>query len=195
MGKGPFELDRYLIRRKVFKLFGGAFHIYDPDQQLVYFYAEQKAFKLKEDFTVFGDEAKTKPLLRIKARSIIDISATYDITDAKTGDVVGACRRKGLKSILQDEWEVLDGDENVIAIAKEDSMLLALVRRLLSKLVPQSFVVRNPREETVAEFNQSFNPFVFKMNLDYSHDRNGDLDRRLGIGLAVCMMAIEGRQN
>lgn len=194
MGDDAFDLDRYLIRRKVFKLFGGAFHIYDVDMELVYFYAEQKAFKLKEDFTVFGDEAKTQPLLRIKARSIIDISATYDVTDARTGEAVGAVRRKGLKSILQDEWEILDPKGRHIATAKEDSVVLALVRRFLSNLVPQTFEVTTVDGAPLATFRQYFNPFVFKMELDYSHDVERELDRRLGIGLAVCMMAIEGRQ-
>jgi hypothetical protein len=49
-------------------------------------------------------------------------------------------------------------------------------------------------ETLVAQFRQRFNPFVFKMDLDYSPDKKRRLDRRLGIGLAVCMMAIEGRQ-
>jgi len=194
--QGPFGHDEYVIRKKVFKLFGGAFHIYDPSEQTVLFYAEQKAFKLKEDFTVFGSEAKNDPLLKIGARQILDVSATYDIRDARSGEKVGACRRKGLKSILQDEWEVLDTNDRPIAVAKEDSMALAMVRRLLSNLVPQAFNVRAPDEsgDVVAQFKQRFNPFVFRMNLDFGLDREGVLDRRLGIGLAVCMMAIEGRQ-
>ncbi len=189
-----YALDKYLIRRKVFKLLGAGFHIYDPEMQRVYFYAEQKAFKLKEDFTVFGDEAKTQPVLRIQARNIIDFSGTYDITDIENDEVVGCVRRKGLKSILRDEWEILDPDENVIAIAQEDSAALAIVRRFLSNLIPQGFDVKTPGGELVARFGQYFNPFVFKMELDFSHDKNDVIDRRLGIGLATCMMALEGRQ-
>ena len=43
-----FELTNYMIRRKVFRIFGGAFHIYDPAGQVVG-YSKQKAFKLRED--------------------------------------------------------------------------------------------------------------------------------------------------
>ena len=189
-----FQHDRYLLRKKVFKLFGGAFHIYDPEMQEVRFYAEQKAFKLKEDFTVFGDEGKTRALIKIQARSVIDFSATYDVTDPQSGDQVGSVRRKGLKSMLRDEWEILDGSGNVLGRAKEDSMLLAMVRRLLSNLVPQTFELTDTDDRPLGTFKQSFNPFVFKMELDYSSDIHNKLDRRLGIGVAVCMMAIEGRQ-
>lgn len=192
----PFSLDRYLIRRKVFKLFGGAFHIYAwDDPERVCFYAEQKAFKLKEDFTVFGEEAMTTPLLRIRARSVIDFSATYDIDCAKTGQRVGSCRRKGLKSILRDAWEVLGPQEQVIATCAEDSTALALIRRFLANLIPQTYALTSSDGAPLGSFRQFFNPFVFKMELDYGPDERGVLDRRLGIGLAVCIMAIEGRQN
>jgi len=43
-----FLQNYYLFRRKVFKIFGGAFHVYDSNQRLL-FYSKQKAFKLKED--------------------------------------------------------------------------------------------------------------------------------------------------
>ena len=81
-----FHHDSYLVRRKVFKMFGAAFHIYDPNGKLT-FYSKQKAFK------------------------------------------------------------------------------------------------------------QNFNPFVLKIKLDYSMDRNRLLDRRLGIAGAVLLCAIEGRQS
>jgi len=190
-----FRHDKVVIRRKVFKLLGGAFHIYDESMQQVLFYAEQKAFKLKEDFVVFADEAKTTPLLRIKARSVIDFGATYDITDAVTGETLGSARRKGFKSMLRDSWELYGPHDELLATAQEDNLALAMVRRLLSNLVPQGFEVKDPDEQLLAEFSQHFNPFVFRMTLDFSRDVNHELDRRLGIGLAVCLTAIEGRQS
>jgi hypothetical protein len=43
-------------------------------------------------------------------------------------------------------------------------------------------------------FTRNFNPFVSKVNLDYSMDTQGLLDRRLGIAAAVLLLAIEGKQ-
>lgn len=190
-----FSPTRYLMRRKVFKLLGGAFHIYGEDEQTVCFYAEQKAFKLKEEFTVFGDEAMTQPLLRILARRMLDLGATYDITDAVSGQKVGAVRRKGLASILRDAWEVLGAEDQVMATAMEDSLMWALFRRVLSNIVPQSYDIKDVNGVILGRFKQRFNPFIFKMDLEFVADSGAaSLDRRLGIGLATCMMAIEGRQ-
>ena len=97
----PFSHQSYTIRRKVFKIFGAAFHIYDPNNNVVFF-SDMKAFKLKEDITIFTGEDKREPVLTIKARQILDISAVYDVFDPRTNEKVGALKRKGLKSIFKD---------------------------------------------------------------------------------------------
>ncbi|ATB44207.1 hypothetical protein CYFUS_009694 [Cystobacter fuscus] len=192
LASGRFGQSRYVIRRKFFKIFGDAFHIYDEAGQVL-FYSKLKAFKLKEDIRVFTSEDMNEEVLTIKARNILDISATYDVTDAKTGEKLGALRRKGLKSILRDEWLILDARDQEVGLIQEDSMLLALVRRFLSNLVPQTFTAR-VSNEPVFSFRQHFNPFIQRISLDFGMDRSRRLDRRLGIATAVLLCAIEGRQ-
>ena len=46
LATGRFGQRRYMIRRKFFKLFGGAFHIYD-DAGHVVFYSKMKSFGLR----------------------------------------------------------------------------------------------------------------------------------------------------
>lgn len=187
-----FTHNTYLIRRKVFKLLGGAFHIFDPDGQVV-FYSKMKAFKLKEDIRIYTGEDMQTELLTISARSIIDFSATYDVTDAVTGEKVGALRRKGLKSILKDEWLILNEDDREIGSIREDNMMLALIRRFLSNLIPQSYE-GDVGGVKVLDFQQNFNPFVLKLTLDFSSDTQDLLDRRLGIAAGILLCAIEGRE-
>ena len=138
-----FESDRYLVRRQVMKLAGGAYRVFD-EQGALMAYSEKKAFKLKEDIRIFADESKTTELLCIQARQIIDFSAAYDVTDSASGQKVGALRRRGGASILRDEWKVLDAADAEIGTLIEDSMALALVRRLLTNLVPQRYDVYFP---------------------------------------------------
>lgn len=192
-----FSAERYLVRRKVFKLAGGAFHVYDPQGNVVA-YSEQKAFKLKEDIRVFADEAKTRELLVIQARQIMDFSAAYDVTDAMTGEKVGALRRCGGKSILRDEWTILDPSDTAVGTIIEDSMGYALIRRFLTNLVPQKYDVFFPNVTTgqkIANMDQQFNPFVYKLDVDLSTDSAKQFDRRLAISAAILLAAIEGRQN
>lgn len=192
-----YQQNHFTIRRKIFKFLGAAFHIYDANGNLA-FYSKQKAFKLKEDIRVYGDESMTRELLIIKARGVIDLGMTYDVIDSATGTTVGALKRKGLKSIIRDEWVILDVNDNELGLIQEESGALALLRRGIGQwasiLAPQVFdgyVGDTP----VLQFKQNRNPFVQKVVLDYSADVGNLLDRRLGIAAACLIIAIEGRQN
>jgi uncharacterized protein YxjI len=186
-----FQHSQYLLKRQVFAL-TGKFRFYDPVGNLVMF-SEQKMFRLREDIRVYSDESKAQEVLMIKARQIIDFSAAYDVVDSVSGQKVGALRRKGLQSILRDEWEVLDVNDNRIGTLFEDSMGLALLRRFLSGLIPQNYdiVIGSSR---VADLKQNFNPFTYQLNMDFSMDTARQLDRRIGIAAGILLAAIEGRQ-
>ncbi len=187
-----FLSNQYVLKRQVFAL-AGKFRVYDSSGKLMLF-SEQKMFKLREDIRVFSDESKAQEVLMIKARQFIDFSAAYDVVDSATGQKVGALRRKGLASMLRDEWEILDVSDNVIGKLFEDSMGLALIRRFLSNLVPQNYDITMGADR-VADLKQNFNPFTYELNLDFSMDINKRLDRRLGIAAGILLAAVEGRQS
>jgi hypothetical protein len=188
-----FGYPTYLIRKKILKLFGGAFHIYGPGGELL-FYSQMKAFKLREDIRLYSGEDMQSELLTIRARQIIDFSATYDVVDATTGERVGALRRKGGRSIVRDEWGILDASDREIGMIQEDSLLLALLRRFASSLIPENYSAEIEGIE-VASFRGNFNPFVTKITADFSGDGAGLFDRRLGIAAGILLCAIEGKQD
>src|SRR4051794_19388168 len=101
LDKGPavpeslFTYTSYMVRRKIFKIFGGAFYLLDEAGKMIG-YSKQAAFKWKEDIRVYTDDGMTTELLVIKARSVIDFGATYDVFDPRNaGRAVGSLRRKG----------------------------------------------------------------------------------------------------
>lgn len=187
-----FQFDKYTVRKKVLKLFGAAFHIYAGEEHLI-MYANLKAFTLKEDIRLYTDETMTQEILTIKARNIIDLAATYDVYDTETGNKLGSLRRKGLKSILKDEWLFLDVHDKEIGSIKEDNMALALVRRFILSLIPQTYE-GEINGVPVCTFKQNVNPLVTKINVEYRREAEGLLDKRIGIAAAVLLCAIEGKQ-
>jgi len=188
-----FQFKNYLLKRQVFAL-TGKFRIYSPQDELLLF-SQQKMFKLREDIRVFTDENKSQELLLIQARNIIDFSATYDVIDSPTGLKVGTLRRKGLKSMLQDEWDVLDTQDQVVGLLFEDNIRLAMLRRfLLGSLLPQNYDV-TLGQERVADLRQKFNPFAYQLMMDFSMDIGNRLDRRIGIAAAILLATIEGKQS
>lgn len=182
---------QFVAKRAFFNFLGVRFRIFTGDQ--LAFFVKQKAFKLKEEITVYSDEGQTQPRLQIKARSIIDFSATYDVTDVESGENVGALQRQGMKSLLRDEWHILDPNGMQVATIKEDSGALAIIRRFLFNLIPQTFVVSNASGE-IGRMKQRFNPFLHVYDVDLRPTENHEMNPRLGIAAAVLLLAIEGRQ-
>lgn len=189
-----FTLNKYFAKKSFLKIFGGEIRIFDETKSNLLFFVKQKAFKLKEDITVYADETKTKELLKIKARSVIDFSAIYDVIDISTNQPMGALRRKGFKSILKDSWEILDTKDQVIGSIDEDSVFKAILRRFLTNLIPQTFFI-SLNNKQVGLLKQTFNPFVPQFNIDFSLDTANALDRKLGIAIVILLQIIEGRQS
>jgi uncharacterized protein YxjI len=192
MSNNRFSHSTYLVRKKLFSLLGSKFHIYDPNGNLV-LYSRMKPLRLREEIRLYTGEDMQTEVLSIKSRNIIDFAAAYDVVDAISKEKIGAVKRRGFKSILKDEWIFLDNEDREIGFIKEDSRLLAFLRRFISNLIPQEyhgFIRGTP----VCTFRQHFNPFILKIRADFSGDVNGLLDKRLGIAAAVLLCGIEGRQ-
>ncbi len=188
-----FQFPTYLLRRQAIAL-TGKFRFYDPAGRVVLF-SEQKMFRLREDIRVYDGEDKAREVLSVKARQIMDFSAAYDVVDTEMNQKVGVLRRKGLRSILRDEWEVLDANDNPIGQLFEDSVGLALLRRLvLGSWLPQNYDM-TVGETRVADLKQNFNLFRYELNLDFSMDTSQRLDRRIGIAAGILLAAVEGKQS
>lgn len=189
-----FAHDYYLIRRQVFTLLHTNMHAYDRDGELV-LYTRMKGFRLKEDLRLYADESMQQELLKITTENVIDFSAAYQVYDSDKQETVGFLKRKGFKSMLRDEWVITDAADQEVGLICEDSLLKALVRRVVDVLafvMPQRYHVE-AGGATLVEYRQNFNPFVHKLEVGFT-DPGKRLDRRLGLAAAVLLLAIEGRQ-
>jgi len=190
--RGPILAENnYILKRHLIKLVGGRFSIYSASGALALL-ADQKGFKLKEEIRVYSDEQMTQPYFGIFARQIMDFSAAYDVVDLTNNTKIGALKRKGWHSMVRDEWIIMDPYDREIGTVVEDSMLMALLRRFLSNLIPQNYdaIVGQAK---VVDFRQTFNPFAYNLHIDFLATPES-FDRRLGFAAAVLLAAIEGRQ-
>ncbi|MCF6208044.1 MAG: hypothetical protein L3J61_01475, partial [Ghiorsea sp.] len=92
---------------------------------------------------------------------------------------------------------VFASDGSELGKILEDSTLKALARRfidLLSLFMPQKYHVEVDGQ-TVCTMQQTFNPFIMRLVVDFTPDKANQLDPRLGLAAAVLLCAIEGRQN
>jgi uncharacterized protein YxjI len=188
--------ESYTIRRKVFKIFGAAFHIYDPHGNLAG-YCKQKAFKIKEDIRIYTDESLSQELVTIKARHILDFSTTYDVT-LPDGFALGSLRRKGLTStFIRDHWLLFDDKNHQLGEIKEDNAWSAFFRRmheLIAMFFPQKFTLTKTDGTPIATFRQHFNPFVYRLSVGVLAD-DPEVNDLVILATGCLITAIEGRQS
>ncbi|MGI9075845.1 MAG: hypothetical protein ACR2G6_00775 [Gemmatimonadaceae bacterium] len=90
----------------------------DPSGQMLA-YVRQKAFKLKEAVTVFGDVAQTRPLYRIAADRVFDFSAQYHIEDVG-GTPLGLLQRQGMRSFWKAHYQISRAGQPLFQIREEN---------------------------------------------------------------------------
>jgi len=191
-----FAHPSFLVRRKFLKIFGGAFHVYDPEERVV-LYSKMKSFRIREDIRLYESEAMTTELLHISTESIFDFSGVYVVRDTQTGETVGALKRHGFKSMARDEWTLLSAEGEEIGKIIEDSLAKALVRRfieLAAVIMPQTYTVTIGDREA-AHMKQNFNPFIYKLQIDLRSDADMALDPRLAVCAGVLLAAVEGKED
>jgi hypothetical protein len=167
-------------------------------------FCQQKRMALKEDLRFFEDEERTREIFRVKARKMVDLGGRYNVVDAG-GVKIGHLERRFKKSLLRATWGILDVDEKEIAWAQEQSIAIAIVRRLVNLLEIIPFV---GSFLTLIPIPYHFDLFVGTAPLGsmervmgirdrYRVNVTGDperlIDRRLVVALAVGLDALQSR--
>jgi uncharacterized protein YxjI len=183
-----FQQDSFIARQKIFTL-APQFYFYDQQGQVLAF-LRKKVFSWKDDIRVFTDATQSFELLRIKGRQIIDFGASFDVADSLSGEKTGTLRRRGWKSILRAEWDILDANEMEVGKIREDSAWKAALRRLVGNLIPQGYTFELHGRQ-VGTAQRTWNIFVPTMNVDFTPDPGKSLDRRLVVAAIVLLMTVE----
>jgi len=114
--------------------------VVDATGQLVS-YVKQRAFRLKEDVTIFADEAQSRALYHIKADRIIDIGATYSIV-AADGQPLGAVRQRGMRTLWSATYDILDELRNPVGVVHEQNAWVKVLDGLIGEIPFLGFVIQ-----------------------------------------------------
>ena len=115
-----------------FLTLGQEIKVLDATEQVVCC-VKQQAFRLREDVTIFGDEAQTKPVCRIQADRIIDFSASYNIT-LPDGRAAGSVRRAGMRSLWNATYGIHDARGVQVGTIHEENPWVKALDGLVSEI-------------------------------------------------------------
>ncbi len=117
--------------------------------------------------------------------------ARFTLAD-NSGNVIARFRRHNIRSAFRAYWEVFNPDGSLHMIAREDSLGLAFLRRL----VPFFGFIKTDYDFYVdgavtAEFQRKRLTFVDRYFLDLTKDTGNRIDRRIAIATAILLDTAE----
>lgn len=178
--------SHYIIRRKFWSVLERVFRVFTGDGQLI-MYIQHPLLKLREEFMVYADEAKTRPLLKVKSQQVIAINFSYVVSDAQTGEVLGQVQKKGLRSLFRDKFIILDAMGNEIGYAEEQGA--SLLRRFFPILTSKHAIFVGG--EQVAYIKQLFRFFTKEFTVD---TKPSSVDPRFVLAVALLALIAEARR-
>jgi hypothetical protein len=183
-----FAGDRFLVEQLI-RPIANVYRV-SADGQPVAF-VRQKKLAIKEDLRFFADEQETDELFRIKARSVFEVRGTYDVT-TEDAQPIGALQKDFVASLGRSTWRVLDAGGAAVAVAREQNLVVAILRRVSDLPLPFHFDIDSPDGRRLGELRRAFS-LRDRYELDLSGDVEKRIDRRLGIALAVGLDALQSR--
>lgn len=154
------------------------------------------ALSVKRHITFYRNESKRERLLSIlQDKKFQPITMTYTVRDAR-GRPLARLGKNWLFNIIRKRWYVWAPNGELLFLAKEDSVILSLLRRFLGPmfgLLRTNFIfLPAGTEDVIGEFKRKFT-ILDRYVLDMTADPQRLMDRRIALALGVMLDTGERR--
>ena len=149
----------------------------------------------KRHITFYRGKQKGEKVLEIlQWKKFEFFSTTFIIRDAKNTPL-GKLRKNLFTNLIRKKWRLMTFGGRDILVAKEDSIILSLLRRLLGPmfgLLRTNYVFEDGAGKHVGEFQRKAT-ILDRYALDMRADLNRNVDRRLALAVGVVLDTGERR--
>jgi uncharacterized protein YxjI len=162
----------------------------------VIFVVVAMALSKKRHVTFYRDESRTEKMFEVMQDKKVQFpTRTYTVRDA-SGTRLGSFKKNYLYNLFRKRWEMRSANGSIMCVAKEDSIILSLLRRVLGPMFgllrTNYLITRGVGSTVLGEFKRKFT-ILDRYVLDLSADRRRDLDRRMAVALGVMLDTGERR--
>lgn len=154
------------------------------------------ALSRKRHVTFYRDATKRDRLIDVlQDKKWQPITTTYTVRDFK-GQPIARLAKNWLYNLFRKRWYVYDPAGRLLYTAKEDSVILSLLRRFIGPLFgllrTNFLILRGDTEDIVGEFKRKFT-ILDRYVLDMSADPSRLVDRRIALALGLMLDTGERR--
>jgi uncharacterized protein YxjI len=151
---------------------------------------------VKRHVTFYRDQSKREKLLDIlQDKKFQPITMTYTVRDARARPIA-KFGKNWLFNVIRKRWYVWAPNGTLLFLAKEDSVILSLLRRFLGPLfgiLRTNFIfLPAGTEDVIGEFKRKFT-ILDRYVLDMTSDPQNLMDRRIALALGVMLDTGERR--
>ena len=201
---GKFDRDKFLVNQKRMS-FKEKYYVYSENDEELFYVEREFKFMGKRTIAIFDDDSKQSQVLKLEQEHYWEIfRREYRLFDS-AGELIAAFSRNNIASLFRRGWDILDPNGKLIGRAREDSVGLAIVRRvidfipfvnLLGGIIKTDFhlfrVDEAGNETKIGSFDRKLSIFD-KYVLDLSDDPERSLDRRTALALGILLDTAEKR--
>lgn len=141
-----------------------------------------------------GEDKQTCVLEVLQDQKLHFINATFTVLGAD-GTVLARLRKNYLFNLIRRKWDIMDPMGRVVWVAREDSIILSLVRRVVPfmGLLRTNFIFQRAGSDAVlGEFRRKMT-ILDRYALDLTADRARAFDRRIAVAIGVMLDTGERR--
>lgn len=214
-----FAHDRFIIRQWVraivnkYEVRVAADDSAKPAEGNLIAFVHQKMMKLKEQIPFYADKERTREIMHLQARKILEARGRYDVT-APDGSKIGELHKQFKQSLLRSTWKVYNAEGHEVVMMQEKSVPLAIWRRfcgivpylgawLAAIPIPYGFNLHAGEQLFLADASLSPGTLIGThtrrigirdiYDLDLRADPTRAFDRRLAIAAAIGLDCLQRR--
>jgi hypothetical protein len=189
-----FVGDSFRVDKKILHL-GFSYYIYDAWNRPIA-YSFMKPLRLKEDIRIYTDDTKSYEIMSIQQEQIIQFSGTFQVWDTMSKQFLGILKRQGFKSMIQDEWSILNYNRQEVGHIKEDSTGMAIARRFVpyGGWIPNASFI-NYQGRDIGVIKEKIRVIGNEYYIHLVPGTQNVLDRRLALACVLLMAMFETRKN
>jgi len=150
---------------------------------------DEQPYENVNEIRLYTDSRRKDEAILIRSRRMLDVTLVYDVWDSSNGTRIGVIRRMRHRSLLCDEWAVIGCGQNCSpGVASVENANFAVMKRAFCGAVDHRFHVYSGGVQIGSIRERRTQRGRVYIETDFTADRDGLLDRRLGIAAGVVLV-------
>jgi len=186
---GPFFFTRFRFKLPHYPYIVPGFPVFGPDGTAC-LYVKHAPPRRKTEFVLYADDSESQPLITLRTRRGVRNNAPIEAFDMLGQEMLAVFKKQGLRSIVQNAWDVFDGIGTRLGRMIEEGV--PMLRRLSASRSVTYHIEQHGQDVATVVKDVSGHVPEFVLDLTTSV---GKLDSRVALCCGILVVAAESQRD